>query len=564
VKAEGTENDASGRSWWIELLTARNLPVIALAVAVAASAILLIAYDSQLTFIADDWMLLVKRHGWSADYFLHPFHGNVVVGPAFTYRFLQEIFGMGSATPYYCFAIAAFLASATVLFVYLRRRTGDWLALLGAVLILFLGAAFEDLLFAFQVGYFIAIAAGLGMLIALDREDDRGDVVACGLLVVSLAFSSVGLAFAAGALLDLALGRRPWTKRIHVAFLPIGLYALWWVGWGHLAGNHVSVHNVLTTPEFVFKAASAGIASLLGLATGDGSEPSQPHLIWGKLLLLGGLAFLAFRIVKERTVPRGLAVALAIGLTFWALAGINRDVSRLPTSSRFQYPSAVFLLLIAAELLRGLRVPRLAVIAAAVVTGAAIVGGVSLLDREHSERWVPYANSLRSSLAAVEIAGDSADPRFPVFFPPDIEAPTRWYLSAVREHGSPAFSEAELEARPSTERVSADLTIAQALGLALASPKSTERTLRCQALEASAAGYTGVTLLRGGFTLTNASGAPIEVLLSRFAEELSVALGSVDPGISTSLEVPVDGSSRAWNLGLRGRGPVRLCTTEQA
>lgn len=564
MKAEGTGNDGSGRGWSAELLTPRRLPIVGLAIAVVASGILLISYDSQLTFIADDWMLLVKRHGWSADYFLHPFHGSIVAGPAVTYKLLQEAFGMGSATPYYCVAIAAFLASAVLLFVYLRRRVGDWLALLAAILILFLGAAFEDLLFAFQIGYFAAAVAGLGALIALDREDDRGDAIACGLLAVAVAFSSVGLAVVAGAVADLALGRRPRARRSYVALVPIGLYVLWWLGWGHVAGQHVSGHNILTTPEFVFKAASAGIVSVFGLATGDGSEPSQPHLIWGEIVLVGGLIAIAARIVKDGKVSRGLGLALALSFAFWILAGVNRDVSRLPTSSRFQFPSAIFVLLIAAELLRGIRVPRLVVVAAAIGTGVAAIAGISLLQREHEERWAPYADSLHSSLAAIEIAGDSANPQFPVFFPPDIEAPARWYLSAAREFGSPAFSAAELEGRPATERASADLTIAQAQGLALVPRRPADRTLRCQALEASAAGYTGVTLLRGGFTLTNRGGTEAEVLLSRFADEVSVVLGTVPGGGSTSLEIPLDNSSRPWNLWLRGEGPVRLCTTEQS
>ncbi|HEX5610177.1 MAG TPA: hypothetical protein VFX45_08810 [Solirubrobacterales bacterium] len=564
MKAAGTRRGGSGRGWAAELLTPRGLPIVALALAVVVSGILLISYDSQLTFIADDWMLLVKRHGWSADYFLHPFHGNVVIGPAFVYKLLQETFGMGSATPYYCVAIATFLASAVLLFVYLRRRVGDWLALFAAVLILFLGAAFEDLLFAFQIGYFTAAAAGLGALIALDREDDRGDAIACALLSVSVVFSSVGLAFVAGAVVDLALGRRPRARRSYIALVPIGLYVLWWLGWGHVAGQHVSGHNILTTPEFVFKAASAGIVSLLGLATGDGSEPSQPHLIWGEILFVIGLLAIAARIVKDGKVSRGLGIALAIGFTFWVLAGVNRDVSRLPTSSRFQYPSAIFVLLITAELLRGIRLPRPVVVAAAAGTVLAAIAGMSLLQREHEERWAPYADSLHSSLAAVEIAGDSANPQFPVFFPPDIEAPARWYLSSAREFGSPAFSEAQLEARPATERASADLTIAQALGLALGPPRPGDRTLNCQTLQASAAGYTGITLLRGGFKLTNRAGQPIEVLLSRFADELSVDLGPVPAGATTFLQIPPDNGRRAWSLGLSGEGPVRLCTTEAA
>lgn len=541
-----------------------RLPIVLLALAALASGGWLLALDSQLTFVADDWMLLLQRREWTPDDFLNPFNGNVVLAPALLYKVLLGIFGMASATPFYCLAIVTFVASAVLLFLVVRRRAGDWPALLAAILVLFLGAAFEDLLWAFQIGYFGSVAAGLGMLLALDREDDFGDAIACALAVVSLAFSSVGIAFVAGAVADVALGRPPRLRRAYVALLPTSLYFVWWLGWGHLGENHIGVDNALATPEFVFDAASAGIVSLLGLATGDGSEPDQPHLIWGQLLLGAGLLLLAVRILRERGLSRGLAVALAVGLAFWVLAGLNRDEGRLPTSSRYQYPSAVFLLLIGAELLRGLRPPRWALVAAAAVTGAAVVGGVSIAEREHSERWLPYAGSVRSTLAAVEIAGPTAEPRFPIDFAPDISVPADTYLEVSREHGSPAFDEAELAARPAPDRSSADLTLAQAVGLALTPPGPAERVLGCETRQASAEGFAGVTLLRGGFRFTNRSAGEVEILLSRFAEELSVVLGAVAPGQTTALEIPVDGSDRPWTVGLKGEGPVRLCTIEAA
>lgn len=541
------------------LFRGSRLPPLALGVAVAVSTVWLLRLDSQLTFVADDWMLLVKRHEWSFDYFLHPFHGSIVLGPGVVYKFLQETVGMGSATPYYVVSIGTFALSAVLLFFYLRRRVGDWLALFGAVLVLFLGAAFEDLLFAFQVGYFGSVAAGLGMLLCLDREDEKWDRVACGLLVVSLAFGSVGLVFAAGAAVDFILGRRPRGRRFYVAFGPIVLFGLWWVLWGRGAENHVSLDNILHTPEFVFNAASAGIVSLLGLATGDGSEPDQPHLIWGKLLLIGGGLLLLARVGRQRGISRGLGVALAIGLAFWILAGVNRDETRLPTSSRFQYPSAVFLLLIVGEGLRGLKRPPLALVAAAVVTALAIQGGISLLEREHEERWVPYADSLRAKLGAIEVAGPKADPEFNVFFPPDINAPAGDYLRAVDEFGSPAFSEAEIEAHPDASLGSADLGLAQALGLALEPAPPQGHPMRCQTLKATADGTTGLTLFPGRYSFENQGALPAEMLLSRFSSELSVVMGTLEPGAHNSLTIPRDNSERPWILGLKGSGPIELC-----
>lgn len=540
----------------------RHAPVILLAAAAVASAVLLISYDSRLTFISDDWELLVRRHGLSADLLFEPYAEHIVVGPTLVWKLLLAVFGMGSAMPFYLVSISAFVLSAVLLFAYARSRAGDWLALLAAVLVLFLGAAFEDLLLASQIGYFGSMAAGLGVLLALDRESDGGDHAACALLAVSIAFSSLGLIFVAGALADVLRGRRPRARRAYVPLLPLAFYGLWWAGWGHDAESHLGADNLRHVPGYVFDAAAAGFTSIFGLATGDGSEPDQPHLIWGKLALVGVVILGAVKLARERRVSRGLAVVLVLALALWVVAALNRSPERFPTSSRYQYPSAIFILLIAAELLRGVRVPRPLVAAAAAGTVLAAVGGVSLMHRELTERWEPAADAIRYSLAAVEIAGPGADPAFPVSFPPRVTVSAERYLDAVADHGSPAFDEAELAARPPEERLAADLTLASALGLALVTPEPTERRIQCQDLEASPDGGTGVTLLRGGFTLENRGSLPVEVLLSRFADEFSVGLGPLPAGIETSLEIPVDRSTRPWNLGLRGEGSVRLCTTE--
>jgi hypothetical protein len=543
----------------VRLLGGNRAALLVLAIAVLASGALLLALDSQLTFIADDWELLVAREGWGPDVFLSPFHENIVIGPALVFKLLLAIFGMSSAVPFYIVSISLFLLSAVLLFVYLRGRIGDWPALIGAFLVLFLGAAFEDLLWAFQLGYFGSMAAGLGMLLALDRGDERGDRIACGLLAMSLAFSSLGIVFAVGALASIVLANKPRGRRLYVGLLPLALFAVWWLGWGHEAESHISLENLAHLPAYAFNAAAAGFTSLLGLATNDGSQPDQAHLIWGQILVPIAAALVTLRAVRDKGISRGLAIALVLAFTFWALAGLNRSGERFPTSSRYQYPSAVFLLLIVGEALRGLRVPRLAIAAAAAVAVAAALGGISLMQREHEDRWEPAADSIRSSLAAVDLAGASAMTAFPVVFPPNITVSDRRYLAAVGDRGSPALSEAELLKRPEAERAGADLTMAQALGLSLAPPRS-RAVGRCQTLASSAAGDTGLTLLRGEFTMKNEASSPVEVMLGRFSDELSVNLGPVDPQVTTSLAIPVDNATQPWRLGLIGSGPVRLCT----
>jgi hypothetical protein len=539
----------------------KRAPLLLLGLAVAASGAWLLATDSHLTFIADDWQLLVARQGTGLDYFLHPFHGNVLVGPAILYRLLLATVGMGSATPFFVVSISAFLASAVLLFAYLLPRLGEWGALVATVLVLFLGAAFEDLMFAFQIGYFASVAAGLGALVALDREDDRGDRAACVLLVVSLAFSSVGLAFACGALADLALGRRPRLRRAYVALAPVALYGLWWLGWGRHGESHVTLHNLLIAPRFAFDSAAAGLTSLAGLATGDGSEPSQPHLIWGQLLLVALIGLVCWRVHREGRLSRGMAIALALGLGLWVLTALNRDSQRLPTSSRYQYPSAVALLLIAGEALRGLRAPARwrgpALAGAAALAALALWGGISLLHREYVERWRPVSDGLRNTLGVIDIAGKRADPGFPIAFAPSPVLPASEYLRAVADYGSPGYTEAQLLARPPGDRAAADLTLAQAEGLRLTASGTAADS--CRVLRASAAGAAGPALGPGAHTIANRSGAPVEVLLARFAADPSVDLGPLPAGERTLLAIPRDSSPRPWRFFLRGAGPVRLC-----
>jgi hypothetical protein len=340
---------------------------------------------------------------------------------------------------------------------------------------------------------------------------------------------------------------------------PLLLFAIWWAGWGHEAESHLSGDNLVGLAGWLYDAAAAGIVSLLGLATDDGTTPDQSHLIWGQLLVPVLAAGVGLRIFRDRGLSKGLAVALALALAFWILAGLNRTPERFPTSSRYQFPSAVFLLLIAAEALRGIRLPKLVVPAAAAVVLAASIGGISLMEREQSERWEPAANSIRSSLAAVELAGDAADPAFPVSIPPSITFSTGTYLDAVAEHGSPAFDAAELAVRPEPERAGADLTTAQALGLTLL--PSREDSPRCQTLEATADGATGLTLFPGTFSFENLGPLPAEILLGRFSSELSVVMGTVEPRVRSALTIPRDNSERPWILGLRGDGAVRLCIT---
>jgi len=542
-----------------DLLESPRAPVFCLAVAAVASAALLLSLDSHLTFVNDDWSVLLDRRGWSPGTFLAPFHEHIILALVVIYRVLLGIFGMGSALPFLVTSTAVFLLSVVLLFVYVRRRLGGWAALIAAILILFLGAAFEDLLWAAGIVNFGAVAAGLGALLALDRDDTRGDRIACALLVVSLAFSILGLAFVAGTVVELILNRRPQRQRAYVALAPIGAFAVWWLGWGHNAESHFSAHNVVHAPAYVFDAAAAGITSLLGLAGGY-SGARAPHLDVGRAALAGILALAVWRLARGARPSKGMAVAVTVAVSYWVLAALNTYVDRPPTSSRYQYASAVFILLIVAEALRGRRIGARALAVAGAVSAAAIVGGITLMHREYTRLWRPYSDQLRSQLGAIQIAGRSALPSY-VFSFGATQASASSYLARVAADGSPAFGESELLRQSELDREIADTTNAQALGIQLGPRSAVGPVVGCQTLQATTAGLTPVTLLRGSFTLRNLGGSEVGVRLGRFSDDLPVDFGSLAPGSIASLAIPSDNSTRPWRLGLVGSDPVRLCTT---
>ena len=145
-------------------------PTALFVLALALSGALLVTWRTHLTFFIDDWDLLLHRRGFNVDAFLDPHARHLIAGPAALWKAIQATFGMDSQVPYAIASTTCFLASVVLLFVYLRARVGDWLALAGVLPILFMGTAYEDLLNVFQICYFGSMAFGLGALLAFERR----------------------------------------------------------------------------------------------------------------------------------------------------------------------------------------------------------------------------------------------------------------------------------------------------------------------------------------------------------------------------------------------------------
>ena len=535
-------------------------PWALLGVGLAVSAALLIVLQSRLTFFIDDWDLLLHRRGFNADAFLDPHARHLIIGPAAIYKAVQATVGMNGQAPYAVISTVFFVASLALLFAYARQRVGDWLALAAIAPIAFMGTAWEDLLSPFQMSYFGSIAFGIGALFAFRRADRRGDVLACLLLLASLAFAEIAVPFALGIAVAIALERSPW-RRLWIVAVPLVLYALWYLGWQQ-GPSELTFGHVATSPVYVLDGLGSSVASLLGLGTvtllgGTGG------LDWGRPLLVGVAVAAAFGL-RSRFPARGwLLVVLAIGLSFWFLTAANAGLGRPPYAARYQYVGAVFLVLIGAEYAAGWRPGWRALAVAFAISIAACAGNISSLHQAYRSL-AASAGVVRGDLAGLEIARDTVDPGL-VLTPQNSDfsyftlVDAGSYLSAERKFGSPAYTEAELATAPEPGRVAADKVLAAALRLTF-QPLSATPPARggCRTVSRSGQAPPVVELPRGGAILTAPQGVRAKLSLQRFATaSFPIVVGTLKG--AARLAIPQDRSSRPWQLQVDADGPVTVC-----
>jgi hypothetical protein len=476
---------------------------------------------------------------------------------------------MEDRLPYAIAAIATFLASVVLLFEYLRRRVGDWVALAAVLPVLVMGTAYEDLLSPFQIGYFGSVAFGLGALLAIERGDRRGDVFACALLVASLAFAEIAFAFAAGVLVAIALQRGP-LGRVWVVAVPFLIYAVWYLTYGNAADQESawSLHDIASSPPYILNGFATSLASLLGFGIPPELNPSGAGTSkdWGPPLMVAVVAVgAAIALRVRRPSPYWILVPLAAGLAFWLATAANASNLGLPRpfdASRYQYVGAVFILLIAAELARGWRPGWRALLATFAVAVFAALANLATL-RDGYRALTDGSEVVRGGLAGLEIAADRVDEGF-VLTPENsnfdyftlVDAGP--YLSATDEYGSPAYSEDELTDAPEGARAAADKVLGAALPVSVTQAARPDGAEGCTSVRGAESGAQLVNVPTGGLIVDAARPTRTSLALRRFAtESFPVDLGSVLG--DARLTVPPDRSSRPWQLRIASRGPVTIC-----
>lgn len=522
----------------------------------AAAAAVLLSYGSDLTYFQDSWEFLMNRRDLSVEALFAPHNEHIVVVPVLVELLTLRLFGMDSIVPELVLLVALLLGAAACVFVYVRRRLGPWPALFMTTLLLFLGPAWQDFLWPFQIGFAGSALCGLAALLALENEDRRWDLAAAGLLALAVGFSSLGLSFAVAAAVQILLRRREQgLRRLYVVAVPLLLYGAWYLGWGHEAPSQLSADNVLDSPRYVGEGIVASLDALLALGTIADETVGRSQ--YGLPLLIALLALLAYGQFRRPGFSSGLWPVLAAAVSFWFLAGFNEMPGREPYSSRYLYIGAFFLVLVAANLLGGVRFNRWGLVVAGVVT--AVVVGFNLVPlREGRDFFEKQTAFTRADLGAIEIAERTVESSFGL--PPEIsgtvflnEIEAGEYLQAVREYGSPAYSPAELVTAPEEGRRQADLVLANALPLGIETGLAPSR----RAGECVKAGEEALPLPTGITTIHFGPSEDGAVRLRRFTRtEYPLHAEEIPPRSTTRLFIPRDRSSRPWRLQVEPPGTL--------
>ncbi len=309
-------------------------------IAAVAGCVAILWLSRTFNFYFDEWTLILPTDaGWTI--YLQPHNEHPAMALRLIYAVLLATVGMRSYLPYMAVLLVLHGTSVVLLFELVRRRAGDVIAIGAALILLVLGAGWENLLWAFQIGFVGSVAFGLGALLVIEAVTPRMWLAAL-LVFGSLLFSGIGLFFLIAA--AVWLGLTPGRRQDLVWLAPVAiLLAAWYLTYGQSGATGSLAGNLQALPLYVLWGLAASIAGLVG------------ESLYGPALLVLALVAIAFTWLRRR--PDGFAIGIAVALiAFYAVIGLNRAQIGYQQSGagRYAYEGAIFWLLLLADAARDL------------------------------------------------------------------------------------------------------------------------------------------------------------------------------------------------------------------
>jgi hypothetical protein len=531
--------------------------------------------------------------------------------PLALYDAMFNVFGLVADVPYRIVVTALVLLCGGLFFALVRRRVGDLMALPPTFLLLFFGSGWETTITAIRIPSLIAVAAGLGTLLVLERRDRRGDIAAAVLLSVSIASHPIGLCFLAAA--GVLIVARPSPERWRTAWvvaIPAAVFAAWWLFLRAPNTESFSSTRPIDIIRFAvdsWTSITAHVSGLAGLIDQPTFDQTIAQVAAAALVAL----IIAAVVIWWRRVPATFWAALVAFVVLVCSTRLSPGgFLRSPDEVRYLYPEGVLLLLVVME---AAAIARLRAWAALGFTVVLLLGLVYNIGQLRDGGGLARATSQEAlgNYSAYEIAGPALDESYK---PGDFAPSAREYVQAARAYGSVADSPAELQTASALERASVDAALPGSLGLAVqpvfsthaggtAAPKVTRvwsgkvtRGQGCVRLEPSPPGATPVvprvpldpelsrrailgrvvrglpprptetlaqlaelTVSPGEVRLYAPDISRTGVLLGRFAEPPIAQLDRPGGGRAGVLRLPASGVALPWRVTVASNQPVTVC-----
>ena len=292
----------------------RRARLIVIAATVAGCAAILLM-SRGFNFYFDEWDFILAAPDWTWLSYLQPHNEHPSMIPKLIYAILLNTAGLRTYVPYMGVLLLLHGANVVLVFELVRRRSGEVAGMSAAALLLFLGAGWENLLWAFQITFVGSVACGLGALLALELPRTRTTLsVATALTAASLMFSGIGIAFAVAVGVYLAASA---DRRREVLWLvPVAAAVLLWylvLGRSGAPSNpQPTAGNLLLAPGYAAWGMGAAAAGLIG--EGGWAAP---------VALVVGSAIVGWTWWRHRPDAFALGVAAAL-VTFYVVTGISR------------------------------------------------------------------------------------------------------------------------------------------------------------------------------------------------------------------------------------------------
>lgn len=488
------------------------------------------------------------------------------------YWVVAKVFGT-DYTIFRVLGVGSVLLSAALFFAYAKRRIGTLAALPVAILLLFYGSAWQHVVDPIGFTVVFSIAAGLAALLALERGDRRGDILACAFVSLSVFTFTVGLGYLVGTAVSVLL-RSDRLKRAWIFLVPLLLYTAWYLWARQFPQGRTSISNLDNILPFFGQSLAVDTGALSGVNIpfsrfGDDAITAAPASALGWIVAAAFVAALIWRLARGN-VPRSLFASIGVLGTYWLAAAIAEPLffDSQADAVRYVYPGSMGLLLIGSDMLSGVRIPRAASVAAlGVVVFSLAMNLVFLRDGATYVR--NYSDNIKADLAMLELAdttersssspveaivprSSGSDVPNYLLFGPDPEE----YLASAARYGSPAYTLPQLREQPPVTRNTADLALIDTYGLGIVPAPAPSSSRDCR--ESDTAGPPG-PIPPGGALVEAVGPDPVQIYLERFSDGPGVPLGSPLASGWSKIEIPRDAAPEPWKVVLPGGGSVRIC-----